>query len=47
MSTAPSFNLFALDTTLGLAPGASKSDVLDAVASHVLAEATLTGRYGR
>ena len=42
-----SFNVFALDATLGLAPGASKSEVLDAIASHVLAEATLTGRYGR
>jgi Raf kinase inhibitor-like YbhB/YbcL family protein len=42
-----SFNVFALDATLDLAPGASKSDVLDALEGHVLAEATLTGRYGR
>jgi Raf kinase inhibitor-like YbhB/YbcL family protein len=42
-----SFTVIALDTTLGLAPGASKSDVLAAADGHVLAEATLTGRYGR
>ena len=41
------FTVFALDTMLGLAPGATKSDVLDALDGHVLAQATLTGRYIR
>lgn len=41
------FALYALNTTLGLAPGASKQDVMDALAGHVIAEAHLVGRYAR
>ena len=41
------FTLYALDARLGLAPGARKSMVLGALAGHVLAEATLVGRYSR
>jgi Raf kinase inhibitor-like YbhB/YbcL family protein len=39
--------VFALDTRLGLGPAAAKSDVLRTMSGHVLAEAVLTGRYGR
>jgi Raf kinase inhibitor-like YbhB/YbcL family protein len=41
------FVAYALDTRLGLAPGADKAAVLDAIEGHVLAEATLMGRYSR
>ena len=41
------FRLYALDTKLALEPGASKDDVLEAAAGHVLAEAELMGLYGR
>ena len=41
------FTVYAIDTNLGLAPGASKAQVLEAISGHVLAEATLMGRYGR
>ncbi len=41
------FQLYALDIKLNLAPGASKSQVLQAMAGHVLAQAELMGRYGR
>ncbi len=41
------FKLYALDTKLGLKPGASKSDVERAMKSHVLGETELIGRYGR
>jgi Raf kinase inhibitor-like YbhB/YbcL family protein len=41
------FRLYALDTKLGLSPGATKSQVLEAMAGHVLAQAELMGRYGR
>ncbi|MBI5156430.1 MAG: YbhB/YbcL family Raf kinase inhibitor-like protein [Acidimicrobiia bacterium] len=44
------FTVIALDGPLGLAPGASKAAVLEAVAAagnHVLATATLLGRYSR
>ncbi len=41
------FKLYALDTTLDLAPGASKKQLLKAMQDHVLAEAELMGRYGR
>ncbi|HSJ82355.1 MAG TPA: YbhB/YbcL family Raf kinase inhibitor-like protein [Acidimicrobiia bacterium] len=37
--------VFALDIRLGLAEGASKVDVVEAMDGHVLAEATLTGLY--
>ena len=39
------FRIYALDTRLGLPPGASKKQVLEAVKGHVLAEASLVGRY--
>lgn len=41
------FTVYALDTDLGLDAGATKVEVLDAISGHVLAEATLMGRYGR
>jgi len=41
------FTVYALDTELGLAQGATKGAVLDALEGHVLAEATLMGRYSR
>lgn len=41
------FKLYALDNSLDLEPGASKSDVEKAMKGHVLAEASLMGRYGR
>jgi Raf kinase inhibitor-like YbhB/YbcL family protein len=40
-------SVYALDTRLGLEPGADKAEVLEALSGHVLAEATLMGRYGR
>jgi len=41
------FRVYALDRPLGLPPGASKKQVLEALAGHVLAEAALLGRYTR
>jgi Raf kinase inhibitor-like YbhB/YbcL family protein len=41
------FQLYALDVRLDLAPGATKSQVLEAMSGHVLAQAELMGRYGR
>ncbi len=41
------FKLYAVDTTLDLEPGATKSDVLSAIEGHTLGEATLMGRYSR
>jgi Raf kinase inhibitor-like YbhB/YbcL family protein len=41
------FKLYALDRELGIAPGASKQQVLAAMKGHVLAEAKLMGRYRR
>jgi Raf kinase inhibitor-like YbhB/YbcL family protein len=41
------FKLYALDTVLNLSTGASKSDLEAAMNGHVLAEATLMGRYAR
>lgn len=41
------FTVYALDTRLGLAAGASKAALLEAMEGHVLAEATLMGRYAR
>ena len=35
----------AIDIKLNLAPGATKSQVLDAIAGHVLAQAELMGTY--
>jgi Raf kinase inhibitor-like YbhB/YbcL family protein len=39
--------VYALDTATGLAADAAKSEVVDAIDGHVLAEATLIGTYGR
>jgi Raf kinase inhibitor-like YbhB/YbcL family protein len=41
------FRLYALDATLGLAPGATKAQLEAAMKGHVLAEAALTGTYRR
>jgi len=41
------FNLYALDTTLDLEPGAKKAAVLYAMRDHVLGEAELMGTYSR
>jgi Raf kinase inhibitor-like YbhB/YbcL family protein len=41
------FKLYALDTVLDLAPGASKSQLVTAMQGHVLAEGQLMGLYGR
>ena len=41
------FTVYALDTRLGLAAGANKAAVLTAMEGHVLASATLLGRYSR
>jgi Raf kinase inhibitor-like YbhB/YbcL family protein len=42
-----SFRLYALDKKLNLRGGASKSEVERALKGHVLAQAELTGRFGR
>ncbi|MBM3696195.1 MAG: YbhB/YbcL family Raf kinase inhibitor-like protein [Actinobacteria bacterium] len=39
------FRVYALDGPLGLKPGASKQQVLEAMPGRVLAEASLIGRY--
>ena len=41
------FFLYAIDTTLDLQPDATKSQVLNALEGHVLAESTLIGTYKR
>ncbi len=41
------FRVYALDARLGLREGAGKGQVLEAMKGHVLAEATLMGRYSR
>ncbi len=41
------FKVYALDTKLGLAAGATKADVVKAMAGHILAEGHLVGRYSR
>jgi len=41
------FKLYALDAQLNLKAGASKADVEKAMAGHILAQATLLGRYQR
>jgi Raf kinase inhibitor-like YbhB/YbcL family protein len=41
------FKLYALDSALGLAPGATKAQVLKAMEGHVKGQAELMGRYGR
>ena len=39
------FNLYALDTVLGLASGADKSQLLQAMQGHILAQTELMGTY--
>lgn len=41
------FRLYALDTSLGLKPGASRKQVESAMAGHILDEAQLMGTYSR
>jgi Raf kinase inhibitor-like YbhB/YbcL family protein len=41
------FKLYALDTTLSLGSGSQKGDVEGAMQGHLLAQATLTGLYGK
>lgn len=41
------FRVYALDRPLGLRDGADKTQVLEAMKGHILAEATLMGRYSR
>jgi Raf kinase inhibitor-like YbhB/YbcL family protein len=41
------FKLYAIDTAIDLPPGANKADVIAAMQGHVLAGATLVGRYRR
>jgi len=41
------FKLYALDTTLDLAPGANKKQLLQAMEGHVLGQAELMGVYSR
>ncbi len=41
------FKLYALDTELDLPPGASKAELLQSMAGHVLGEGQLMGRYRR
>jgi Raf kinase inhibitor-like YbhB/YbcL family protein len=41
------FTIYALDNFLDLKPGASKKQVTEAVAGHVLAQGQLTGTYQR
>jgi Raf kinase inhibitor-like YbhB/YbcL family protein len=41
------FTLYALDAKLAMKPGASKSDVLDAMEGHIIEETQLVGLYQR
>ena len=41
------FTVYALDAPLGLAPGASKREVRNALGAHIVAEGSLTGRFIR
>lgn len=41
------FKLYALDKKIGLVPRATKPQLLDAMKSHILAEAQLMGTYKR
>jgi Raf kinase inhibitor-like YbhB/YbcL family protein len=41
------FSVYALDAPLGLAAGADKTELLEAMEGHILAHATLMGRYSR
>jgi len=41
------FRVYALDTELGLAPGATKQEVLERARDHVLAQGILMGTFAR
>ena len=41
------FNVYALDTTLSLKSGATKSQLEVAMSGHILALGEIVGRYGR
>lgn len=41
------FKLYALDTDLGVEPGITKAQLLEAIEGHVLSEGQLMGRYKR
>jgi Raf kinase inhibitor-like YbhB/YbcL family protein len=41
------FRLYSLDTALNLPPGVTRSDLDQAMADHILAEATIMGTYQR
>ena len=41
------FRLYALDTLLDLEPGATRAELEQAMAGHILGEAELMGRYRR
>ena len=41
------FKIYALDSKLNLAPGASRQEVEQAIQVHVLAKGELMGKYGR
>lgn len=41
------FTVYALDAELGIPRGSTKTQVLEAMDGHVLADATLMGRYSR
>jgi len=41
------FKVYALSTTLALAPGSNKADLLTAMEGHILAEGQLKGKYKR
>ena len=41
------FKLYALDSQIGLDSGATKAELLKAMAGHILAEGQLMGRYAR
>jgi len=41
------FKVYALDTVLALAPGATKQQLLSAMKGHILAQGELVGKYAR
>ena len=41
------FKLYALDSTLGLSPGATKDQVLKAMQGHILAQGELMGTFSK
>jgi len=41
------FNLYALDSTISLSPGATKEQVLKAMKDHILAQAELMGTFSK